>query len=206
MKRTIDSEQELPVLPTDIINTIHQNYLEFTSSFETLLNWHATQKSFYKEWVDLEYMTVLVKKVYDRISEKYQCIPHGLTLLDLHKLKLVHKSLSVIKSIKAALPKIDFALKIDCTPESPYIIFTKGRKGNLVYLFDYAAQVDETKKTPLTPGKCDVLFLVQKYMKLFLSWEIMLGTENNESVPMIGPKFKNVFLESYITVRIYKNE
>lgn len=205
MKRSNETSTELPILPGDIINTIHQNFLKYIGNFEGICNWHATQKSFYKEWRDLEYLSRVVNDACEYIYREYKKNPHGTVLKSLHKLKFINKSLSITKHILTELPTLEVVKELDCVADTTYIIETKNREKNLVYLFDEnSGQVDQTTKTPLRAGHRYLLTLVWRYLTIFQSWEIMIGTEENKSTPLIFPELNNVFLESYLTVRIFK--
>ena len=209
MKRKVEEEggdyyTRLPRLPPEItINVIHIEHLKYVITIKDLCNWHATQKSFYKQWLDRGYLDSLLEQSKIENNTLYKIKKDGQYIRNIYNIKCVQTALTSLTKIIDSIPDMREIMEPGNNPLFSYNISHKDEPIKLKTFFTKETKKKQTYKkgeTPLSSEQKDVLKIMCNYMRRVYRW-VLLVYGKDSSTEITFPEAKGVFIESELRIK-----
>lgn len=92
----------------DIIQLIHKNYIQYLGEPIALLRWHCTKRSFYADWIRLDYLAIMVQNITYHNELLFKKTLHTNFLRNIYYMKDIYNILLTLDKIINIICKCDY--------------------------------------------------------------------------------------------------
>lgn len=201
-----DYYSRLPRLPPEITtNVIHIEHLFQVTKVRDLCNWHATQKVFYKQWSNRDYLDKLLQQSKKRNIEEFKKDNHASYIVNIHHIECIQYALTIVNVLVPSVPDIDYMMDTKFNLSNSYRIYNDNTRISIHMFFKHDL-LSKEGKTPLSKKHSDIMHVVCKYMRMVRGWEVMYEVEGLLTYSILGnTEKKNLYMESFLNLCAYRD-